>query len=176
MTGHNELKSANYISCCMMINVAINLFILGDVAVILKCLIFKHILVTDISSNLLWNCPQVTATEHDWWKVNIGSAYDLVPSGNKPSPDPILTITRPQWVKIWQSPLFFTQCFCLDIPLRRVTSCVQKCCSIVRYCESYGWHSPGLGSHPTCPPGIQNTKINPLRPQQKWHPFSKQPF
>ena len=54
--------------------------------------------------------PQVNATEPHWWYVNIGSGNGLVPSGNKPLPEPILShiscghkaygITRPQWVKL----------------------------------------------------------------------------
>ena len=34
---------------------------------------------------------KVNATEHLWWEFNIGSGNGLVPSGNKPLPDPILT-------------------------------------------------------------------------------------
>ena len=34
---------------------------------------------------IMWNCTQVTATEHLWW-VKIGSDNGLMPSGNKPLP------------------------------------------------------------------------------------------
>ena len=40
---------------------------------------------------LLWNCPQMNAPRPYWWWVNIGSDNGLVPSGNKPLPEPILT-------------------------------------------------------------------------------------
>ena len=33
---------------------------------------------------------QVNAKEHIWRQVNIGSANGLVPSGNKPLPEPML--------------------------------------------------------------------------------------
>ena len=40
---------------------------------------------------LLRNCPQMNATKPYWWSVNIGSGNGLVPSGNKPLPEPMLT-------------------------------------------------------------------------------------
>ena len=42
---------------------------------------------------------QVNATKLQWWDVNIGSGNGLVPSGNKPLPDPVLTKTL---VAIWR--------------------------------------------------------------------------
>ena len=41
--------------------------------------------------NLLWNCPSMNVTGLNWWSVNIGSGNGLVPSGNKPLPEPMLT-------------------------------------------------------------------------------------
>ena len=35
--------------------------------------------------------PQVNATRPYWWLVNIGSGNGLVPSGNKPLSEPMLT-------------------------------------------------------------------------------------
>ena len=49
-------------------------------------------------SNLLWNCPNMNVIGLDWWSVNIGSGNGLVPSGNKPLPEPMLTQTS---VAIW---------------------------------------------------------------------------
>ena len=40
---------------------------------------------------LLWNCPQMTVTALHWWSLNIGSGNGLVPSGNKPLSEPMLT-------------------------------------------------------------------------------------
>ena len=40
----------------------------------------------------------MNATEHLWWEVNIGSGYDLLPSGNKPSAEPMITQI---YVAIW---------------------------------------------------------------------------
>ena len=37
------------------------------------------------------HCPQMNATRPYWWQVNIGSGKGLVPSGNKPLPEPMLT-------------------------------------------------------------------------------------
>ena len=39
---------------------------------------------------LLWNCPQVNVTGPHQKKVNIGSGNGLVPSGNKPLPEPMV--------------------------------------------------------------------------------------
>ena len=39
----------------------------------------------------LWNCYHVNATTPHWSLVNIGSGNGLVPSGNKPLPEPMLT-------------------------------------------------------------------------------------
>ena len=43
-------------------------------------------------------CPTIKASESHWWLVNIGSGNGLVPSGNKPLPEPMLT---PIYVAIW---------------------------------------------------------------------------
>ena len=55
--------------------------------------------------HVLWNCTNMNDTELYWWSVNICSGNDLVPSGNEPLPEPMLTyisvavwITRPQRV------------------------------------------------------------------------------
>ena len=65
---------------------------LGDFTEILDNLSFKLILVIDG-----W-CSQMNATEPHWWKINIGSGNGLVPSGNKPLPEPMLTQI---YVAIW---------------------------------------------------------------------------
>ena len=41
--------------------------------------------------HLLWNCSDRNVTGLHWWSVNIGSGNGLVPSGNKPLPEPTLT-------------------------------------------------------------------------------------
>ena len=41
--------------------------------------------------HLFWNCPNMNVTRLHWWSVNIGSGNCLVPSGNKPLPEPKLT-------------------------------------------------------------------------------------
>ena len=54
--------------------------------------IFKQILVIDgwgISCEI--NCPDMNVTGHHWWPVSIGSGNGLVPSGNTPLPEPMLT-------------------------------------------------------------------------------------
>ena len=62
--------------------------------------IFKQILVIDdwgISCEiaLIW----MSLSGLHWWSVNIGSGNDLVLSGNKPSPEPMLTQI---FVTIWR--------------------------------------------------------------------------
>ena len=47
----------------------------------------------------LWNCYQVNATTPHRSLVNIGSGNDLVPSGTKPLPEPMLTQF---YVTIWR--------------------------------------------------------------------------
>ena len=45
-----------------------------------------------ISSNIsCLYCPQVNATRPHWWLVNVGSGNGLVPLGNKPLPEPLMT-------------------------------------------------------------------------------------
>ena len=39
----------------------------------------------------LWNCYQVNATIHHWSLIHTGSGNGLVPSGNKPLPEPVWT-------------------------------------------------------------------------------------
>ena len=41
--------------------------------------------------SFLENCPQANATRPHWWAVNIGRSSGLVPLGNKPLPQPMLT-------------------------------------------------------------------------------------
>ena len=55
----------------------------------LRLVIFKLISKIDICSV----CPEVNATEHHWWLpvVNIVAGNGMVPSGNKPLPEPTLT-------------------------------------------------------------------------------------
>ena len=45
------------------------------------------------------NCYQLNAATPHWSLINIGSGNGLVPSGNKPLPDPILTLIP---VAIWR--------------------------------------------------------------------------
>ena len=40
---------------------------------------------------ILQNSSQINVTGPDCWAVNIGSGNDLMPSGNKPLPEPMLT-------------------------------------------------------------------------------------
>ena len=47
---------------------------------------------------LLQNCPQMNVTGPYWWQVIIGSGNGLVPTGNKPLPEPMLTQI---FVAIW---------------------------------------------------------------------------
>ena len=63
---------------------------------------FRHF-QTDFSDwwlrHLLRNCPDMNVTGLHWWSVNIGSGNGLVPSGNKPLPEPMLTQIN---VAIWR--------------------------------------------------------------------------
>ena len=53
----------------------------------IKFAIFKLRTKKDISSN----SSKMNATRPHWWSVNLGSGNGLVPSGNKPLPEPMLT-------------------------------------------------------------------------------------
>ena len=62
------------------------------------CLLWDVIIIFKVQSpnkyeHFLWNYSQVNATEH----MNIGSGNDLVLSGTKPLPEPMLTITVTIW-------------------------------------------------------------------------------
>ena len=59
-----------------------------------------HYVVTVMASK---HCIGITARGFRWWKVNIGSGNDLVPSGNKPLPEPRLSkISDALWLAIRQ--------------------------------------------------------------------------
>ena len=58
----------------------------------LKLVNFKLIsTIINMGKYFLGNCYQVNATNPHWSLVNIGSGNGLVPSGNKPIPEPMLT-------------------------------------------------------------------------------------
>ena len=58
----------------------------------LKYLNLQHILLIDIlKEDFHWNYSQVNTTRPQWWLVNVGSGNDLVPSVNKPLPEPMLS-------------------------------------------------------------------------------------
>ena len=63
----------------------------------------RHNFQTDFSDwwlrRLLLNCPNMNVIGLCWWSVNIGSGNGLVPSGNKPLPEPMLTQIS---VTIWR--------------------------------------------------------------------------
>ena len=50
----------------------------------------KHEIFKQIDG-LLWYCPNMKVTRLHRWSVNIGSGNGLVPSGNKPLPEPMVT-------------------------------------------------------------------------------------
>ena len=59
----------------------------------------------------VWNCPNMNVTGLHWWSVNIGSGNGLVPSGNKPLPEPVLIqISCRHMVSIGHNEL---SCICL---------------------------------------------------------------
>ena len=57
----------------------------------------------------LWNFLQVILFGPHWWQVNIGSGNGLVPSGNKPLPEPMLTQI---YVTIWLHQATMSQDIC----------------------------------------------------------------
>ena len=75
-------------------------WLLKDVEVILR--IFQTWYMNWYREHFLSKQSLVSATGPYWWAVSIGSGNGLVPSGNKPLPDPMLTqtyfATRPQCV------------------------------------------------------------------------------
>ena len=46
-----------------------------------------------MSFEYILHWPQMNDRKSHWWLVNIGSGIALVPSGNKPLPEPMLTHT-----------------------------------------------------------------------------------
>ena len=80
----------------------------GDLIKILgyKCIInFQSNFSNRWPRYFLWNCPQIIFTGPHWWWVKIDSGNGLVPSGNKPLPELMLTryyiagLSRLQWVE-----------------------------------------------------------------------------
>ena len=62
----------------------------GEFDYSLKLVNLKLISTINILS-IFWSCYQVNAKTPHWSLVNIGSGNGLVPSGNKPLPEPMLT-------------------------------------------------------------------------------------
>ena len=84
-----------------------------------KSMIFK---IYRIVAPTVWNSSLVNAKKPHQWEVNIGSGNGLVPSGNKPLPEPILTqicVTRPQWLPALFFPLLHAY-----TPLLQLSQCV----------------------------------------------------
>ena len=50
----------------------------------------EHMLRSKFMGTSCETCSHVNATEHLSWKVNLGSGYHLVPSGNKPLSEPMV--------------------------------------------------------------------------------------
>ena len=71
-------------------SVAFNSLAPGKFECNFRYVIFKQILVID-GWGVLWICPNMNVTGLHWWSVNIGSGNGLVPSGNKPLPEPTLS-------------------------------------------------------------------------------------
>ena len=72
--------------------------------------IFQTLLANWHLEHFFWNWGEVNVTRPHWWKVNICLGNGLMPSGNNPLPEPVLTrpvspygVARPQWVKISHS-------------------------------------------------------------------------
>ena len=45
----------------------------------------------NLITHSLWNCPEVNATKPHWWWVKYWCSNGMVPSGNMPLPEPMLT-------------------------------------------------------------------------------------
>ena len=67
---------------------------------------------SDFKSWHLWKCHQVYATEQLWWYANIGLGNGLLPSGNKPLPELMLT---QMYIPIWMASVGHNECMLLDI-------------------------------------------------------------
>ena len=62
---------------------------LGNLNEIFRHVIFKQDFSDWWLRHLLWNCLNMNVTGLHWWSVNFGSGNGLVPSGNKPLPEPM---------------------------------------------------------------------------------------
>ena len=79
-----------FMSCCNISRKKKNIVSLEHGVIILKCNLQIHF-ADSVHELLLCNCSLMDAAEHIWWQFNIGSGNGLVPSGNKPLPEPMLT-------------------------------------------------------------------------------------
>ena len=97
----------------------------------------------------LWNCPLVNTTSPHWWLVNIGSGNGLVPSGNKPLPEPMLI----QIFSLIQHPsIFYSVNILISIMALRYTD-IHNCHS-VNYIWKWCWlHNVYLVSTSSIPQG-----------------------
>ena len=82
-------QMAIYIECYAVCS-HINSLSPGRSACDFECVNFKHSLGIDLEYSSKY-CTGINTIGSCWYWVNIGSGNGLVPSGNKPLPEPILT-------------------------------------------------------------------------------------
>ena len=127
----------------------------------------------------MWNCCQIDITGSTWWLINIDSGNGLVPSGNKPLPETILThncVTS--WhVSVWERPLNFwaTLLVASKISLRLLwwPPTEHQCVLIYRcvFTHVCCWLF-SVGNKVT----TTTTKLNTLRPRQDGRHFADDIF
>ena len=87
-------KSSSFIICYDvlfgLLDCGLTHWPLGDEVLIMKTHMKTHIIDRPLEY-FLWNYPQMNVTRLHWWYVNIGSGNGLVPIGNKPLPELMLT-------------------------------------------------------------------------------------
>ena len=87
----NEVSLNKIPIICRTADYFFNLLVPGNFKWNFRYAIFKMDFSDWWLRHLLWNFPNLNVTGLHWWSVNIGSSNGLVPSGNKPLPEPMLT-------------------------------------------------------------------------------------
>ena len=83
--------------------------------------------------HFLWNCPNMNVTGLRWWPVNIGSGNGLLPSGNEPLPETMLTQICRHMASLGHNELRevefrSVQDICAFFARRVLCFCLESCC------------------------------------------------
>ena len=108
----------------------------------------------------MWNWVQMNATKPQWWLVTIGSGNGLMPSGNKPLPEPVLTQICDHIASLGQNELIIAWMIifahypdltddCSELVLVIDSDCIHYCISMALYQDCGNFSVLAINDKPT---------------------------